>query len=108
MMNTLLSMARAKIATGWTQTVCARNADGKPVNPKSPEAVCWCAVGALVAAESTFGNIAFTGAVDALLNASPDVENDMPFPDIYAVNDFVIRSQAEAIAWFDRAIALGQ
>lgn len=31
----------------WTRNVSARNANGVPVCPTSPDAVCWCVAGAI-------------------------------------------------------------
>lgn len=32
---------------GWTQGVCARNSEGEEVDVDSPEACCWCILGAV-------------------------------------------------------------
>lgn len=37
------------IKKGWTQKEYARNSDGNPVRSKDPNAVSWCALGALLA-----------------------------------------------------------
>lgn len=31
----------------WTQNVCARNSFGEPVVETHPDAICWCAAGAI-------------------------------------------------------------
>jgi hypothetical protein len=47
----LLRAAKAKLAdeTCWTKGALARNADGLPVDPDDPTAVCWCSDGAIQA-----------------------------------------------------------
>jgi len=42
-------------AKGWTQGVMARDAKGKEVPASSPDAVCWCADGAMLAASGDGG-----------------------------------------------------
>ena len=45
----LLSAARELIAdeARWTRDWSAKRGDGMPVEPESPEATCWCALGAV-------------------------------------------------------------
>lgn len=45
----LLIRARGFIERGWSRGTYARDANGSIVPPHSPKAVCWCAVGALIA-----------------------------------------------------------
>lgn len=47
----ILIAAKAKIATRetWTQDATARDASGKPTYATDPNAVCWCALGAIQA-----------------------------------------------------------
>jgi hypothetical protein len=94
-MNTvqILIAARALIANSenWTKRFMARDKDGKPVRSTVPEAVCWCALGALRRiCGSTFGEPA------EILN------EEMGFS-ITAFND--LHTHAEVLAAFDRAIA---
>lgn len=48
--STLLVQARERIQQGWTQHADARDADARPIQPWSPNAVAWSLLGALVAA----------------------------------------------------------
>lgn len=38
----------------WTQGTYARDKNGKRVPPKSPEAVCWCAFGAILTQDISY------------------------------------------------------
>ena len=46
----VLDRAAAYVDRGWTQRAKARNADGDSWSPHSPDATCWCALGAVQAA----------------------------------------------------------
>lgn len=91
----ILRRARASISLPekWTQGVEARNARGVEVNAESRSAVCWCAVGALRAAN---GGEFHVDAYDALVDAT-----GCEFPSQF--NDK--RTHAEVLVAFDRAIA---
>lgn len=52
----VLVAARALVAKGWCQDVYARDADGREVDPKSSNAVAWCALGALRAVSGRWQN----------------------------------------------------
>jgi len=51
----ILIAAREKIERGWTQKAYARSEDGSSVAYNSPDAVCWCPIGAIVAVDSSLG-----------------------------------------------------
>ncbi len=91
----VLRKARAVEEQGWTQGAIARNVDAEMVDPDDDDAVCWCAMGALIVAEPNFDRL-----LDALYvlrsstNGYVDLFNDAPG-----------RTQQEVIAAFDRAIA---
>ncbi len=43
------ALARLKDGAAWTQNYFARDDAGKECMPENPEAVCWCAIGAVYA-----------------------------------------------------------
>lgn len=51
----VLGDAKSLVESGWTKDTLARNESGYPVAPGSPEATCWCLVGALVKASGPDG-----------------------------------------------------
>lgn len=64
---------------GWTQNEYARDGEGRPCDPNSPEAVCFCALGAI--RRSTLDRRAMRKAIDLIKKASKhpngiDVWND--------------------------------
>jgi hypothetical protein len=52
-LNALEEAAQLIEKKGWTQGFAAQDAHGRTVDPKSPEAVCYCLVGALGAAATS-------------------------------------------------------
>ncbi len=88
-----LRAARERIVRGWTQGVLARNAKGGWVEPYDEDAVCWCAVGALLAD----GDVELQG-------------DDRQVDGIYIIvwNDTPGRTQADVIAFYDRRIAAAE
>lgn len=98
----VLRAARALIAKGWTQGALARDAEGNDLGCDSEEAVSFCALGAVEC------------AVDAVECEDWEVLANDAIDELEALtgagctaslhNDNVIGSQAEALAWFDRAI----
>jgi len=86
-----LEAGRARIEFGWTQGTRARNVHEVPVIPESPDAVCWCAsgaidgldaaihhhkIGALIALERTLGKYSLlTGYNDDPRRTKKDVLN---------------------------------
>ena len=51
----LLEVAAGYVRLGWTQNSNARLADGTPCSPEQPDAACWCAQGAITAAQHEMG-----------------------------------------------------
>lgn len=51
----LLETAAGLVDLGWTTNANARAADGTPVSAEAPYAACWCAQGALGAAQHLLG-----------------------------------------------------
>lgn len=91
----VLRRARPLIAAGWTQYAFAKDDVGATVNSSSPNAVCWCSLGAINA------SIEMTGEYDAAKNVLSRVAGE----NIGVWNDAPGRTQAEVLALFDRAIA---
>ena len=91
----VLRAARAKIekAENWTQGVYARDSFRNPVEPWSQSACAWSVGGALFAAKSRGGE--WRRAAKALSDQLPS--------GVAHVDD--IRTHAEVLALFDRAIA---
>lgn len=93
----VLRAARERLTPdgAWTQGYGARDANGKPIDPKSPRAVCWCLIGALAAAGAEEKQIFY--AAQWLTTAGS--WNTLP-----RWNDDPSRTQAEVLAAFDAAI----
>lgn len=67
----LLETAAGFIELGWTQNSNARLADGTPCSPEQPDAACWCAQGAISAAQHELGiNTTRDGVIDGNVPAS--------------------------------------
>lgn len=102
----LLRAGRERIARegGWTQGVPARDAMGESEAPAAKAATCWCVLGALWA--ECQGNIGILAPYSAAL-ASAETElffatNGTP---VAPWNDAQGRTQADAVALYDRAVA---
>ncbi len=100
----IILMAKAKIQDekNWTKGVTARNIYGKAVGSSTPDAVCFCSMGAFLNMnrnpDPDTGRLAW-GAFKYLQSAV--------FP--YAVPDFNDnRNHAEVLAAFDKAYALAK
>lgn len=95
----VLKAAREKLADekNWTQRVTARDAEGWPVNPKSPDACSWCIVGALIAASP--GDIKAARLAGEALKAQlgPGLASSLSF-----LNDRT--SHYQVLTLFDKAI----
>jgi hypothetical protein len=90
----VLTAARALVERGWTQGEYARHKNGRPIGPAEPNAVCWCATGAIMATgKSLAADLAVYHLGDALGDS------------VLRWNDTPGRTQAEVLALFDRAIA---
>ena len=78
----------------WTQGQLARDSDGNEVDPKSPEAVQWCAMGAIHACSHRNEQVA--GDLESLLRTIVEEDSgymgtkadDAEFPSISAFNYF--------------------
>ena len=107
-MNTIgsLRLGRARIAAGWCVGNFAQDMNGIPCLPDSPQAVRWCARGAV---GSSFDSGLNTEAEEALYNALPSgfsearIEGYGKGNAVAAFNNS--GSREEVLALFDRAIA---
>lgn len=93
----VLIAARKKIEKpeNWTQGTGAKDIEGRYADADSPEAVCWCSMGALYAVTASMPGTYYNQAYEALR----DVINDS----IAMFND--THSHADVIEIFDKAIA---
>lgn len=80
----------------WTQGTEARTPDGFTTNARDPNAVCFCAMGAMFKAADDL--CLPTPRFYALKQASPDGS-------IVSFNDRDTTTHKDVRAWFDRAIA---
>ena len=100
----ILRSARALIDAPekWTKGTEARDAHGFRVRFESPDAVCFCAVGALLGALHRAGNDddGECVALRRLRKALP-----IGFADVVSLNDHPDTTHADIMAVFDRAIA---
>jgi hypothetical protein len=98
----ILENGRDLVAQGWTQGAYARDRAGDPVHPWNAQARAWSVMGAIVCGDETHqGRVPMGMLADAVIavgavldTASLDDWNDMPG-----------RTQADALAAFDAAIA---
>jgi len=99
----LLIAARARIEKPehWTQGCYARASDGSEVLPESPNAVCWCALGAIrVVLGGHFDPLGpFDKAEYALMGVLPDGASS-PYVSDYNDN----RSHRSVLRLYDKAI----
>lgn len=100
----VLRKARGYIEQGWTQGAYARDDAFEPVEFNNRRAVCFCAVGAVSRAAHDLGT-GSAGSEAALEELSGHCADEMYADVLHEHNDKVLNSQAEALAWFDRAIA---
>jgi hypothetical protein len=81
----------------WTKGEEARNADGDPIHPSKPEAVCWCALGATIRVGGNRADLRTLTMACALRDAEPSGFG------VVDVNDR--DGHAAVLALYDRAIA---
>jgi hypothetical protein len=102
----LLLAARTLIQTpnDWTKGVNARDAAGEPVEEYHPNAVCYCALGAVDITDFRNGadSREYWRSVDALNAAVP-----APYQhwEVHEYQDLPETTHADVLALFDRAIA---
>lgn len=101
----LLTRARARIALpeAWTKRWFARDAGGNKINETDPDAVCFCAIGA-VSAECT--EITGSRRIRQVEDACTYLRREAPSQvGVSHYNDRDTTTHADVLAWFDRAIA---
>ena len=99
MPSAILLAARSLISepARWTQGTSARDVHGRSDTPGSPDAVCWCASGALQAVTKLCRDALYCAARSHLERALPDARPIAVFNDT--------EEHETVIALFDRAIA---
>lgn len=105
-----LQVAQMYVAAGWTQGTYARDARGKDVAPGSPDAVCWCAEGAVAAAMEVLPAVPYFPHFAKVI--SPLAKTISPLvPETVWVcvwNDTPGRTQDEVLDTFSRAIEIAE
>jgi len=104
----VMEHARDLIArpNGWTQGTMARDSEGRYIATRRPEAVCFCAFGAVMRSvddkvkenHAVYSDAHFSIGIHAL----EDLVENKP---IESWNDKEGRTQGEVVSLFDRAIA---
>jgi hypothetical protein len=93
---------RNLVASGWTQGADARDEKQKPVHPWSTEARAWSVLGALICGdEANPGHV----AIGRLARAAVLLAGAMDTSSLAKWNDEPGRTQADAVAAFDAALA---
>lgn len=97
----VLSAAADLIAPegAWTQRVLARHRNGNPIGPHTPNAACWCSIGALDRSSGSYCD--YVSALRALQKA-------VGKEDVAAWNDHPERTQAQVVAAFRKAAELAR
>jgi hypothetical protein len=98
----VLQNARDLVAQGWTQGASARDRNGKAVHPWNAQARSWSVLGAIVCGDATRqGRVPMSLLAEAvhLLAAALHTAS------LNEWNDAAGRTQADALAGFDAAIA---
>jgi len=107
----LLIAGRARIALGWTQRAFARDAGGGEVPPWSPDATCWCVLGAVhTEAPDPSGGPPVRGAAckraeEALYDELTTAPGRPWRATTTVFNDAPTTTHADILDLFDRAIA---
>ena len=103
-----LRYARALLTKGWIQCAGSLDKNGDSVAPWSPEAVCWCATGAIEAAlPKEFDYEEFTAAAKEIYDVAyklPMAANMHAIRMVEMWNDEAGRKQADVLDAFDAAI----
>ena len=98
----VLENGRELVAQGWSQGADARDSDHDPVHPWSSEARSWSVLGAIVCGDETRrGRV----PIDQLATAAILLAHAVDTPSLSKWNDQPGRTQAEALAAFDAALA---
>jgi hypothetical protein len=98
----ILKSGRRLVAQGWTSGADARNRDNRPVHPWSSEARAWSVLGAIICGDETHqGRVPISQLAQAAVLLAHAVETES----LTKWNDAPGRTQADAVAAFDAAIA---
>jgi hypothetical protein len=98
----VLQNGRDLIVQGWTQGASARNRDGRPVHPWSGDARSWSVLGAVICGDETHqGRVPIGLLADAVMALA----GSLGTASLNDWNDEPGRTQADALAGFDAAIA---
>jgi hypothetical protein len=93
---------RELVARGWTQGADARDADQRPVHAWSAEARSWSVLGAMICGDASRpGQV----PIDQLASAAVLLAGAVETSSLSKWNDEPGRTQAEAIAAFNAALA---
>lgn len=111
----ILTQARKLIENeeNWTHYNLARDPSSKPVDPTSPDAVCFCSVGAVAKVTNTpykpenDQRVYNCGPV-RLLSKAVGILTDFDWETIWIYNDNATSSHESILAVFDKAIELAK
>lgn len=87
----------------WTRRELARQADGSPCSPISPEAVCWCLLGARENVAASWPWPIQQPVLEATALVRQCLISDC---EIASWNDRFVRTHADVLALLDAAITL--
>lgn len=107
----VLRAARARIAEpeDWTRCAAARDDLGEPTYPSSPQATCWCALGAAWAVSDIVDEtylLAYALPPEFRTRFGQTYTNPTPLVAVY--NDHPLTTHADILALYDRAIAAAE
>lgn len=101
------ALARIRPVEQWTTGTLARNAQGQPVAPRDPGAVCWCAVGSLIKECNDRGDSSFSLPLFELLHkAANEIRPSFEINGITDLNDMT--DHETVIEAYERAISNAQ
>ena len=99
----LLQRCRDLVERGWCRHADARDANGRPVNPSSPDARAWSVAGALAAVVLDSDGMHFRrapiGAVEDVVTRFARVTGATS---LRKWNDAAVRTQGKVLAAFER------
>jgi hypothetical protein len=98
----VLRNGRDLVVQGWTQGADARDAEQTPVHPWSAEARSWSVLGAVICGDDSHeGQV----PIDRLAAAAVHLSRAIEAQSLSRWNDEPGRTQADAVAAFDAALA---
>lgn len=100
--ETILMNGRDLVASAWTNGADARDKHGLPVHPWGADATSWSVLGALICGEeSRHGQV----SIERLATAAVILAGAATTASLVKWNDAPGRTQADAVAAYDAAIA---